>query len=650
MGRMPETPALHPFDPRAFVRALPGTPGVYRMFDAEGALLYVGKAGNLRNRVGSYFAKPQLEPRIAAMVAQIARIETTVTRTAAEALLLEAQLIKTLRPRYNIVLRDDKSYPFIHLTAAPARTLSAAEADAEAGRPDPADWPRMNFHRGARSAPGRYFGPFPSATAVRETLDLVQKLFLVRNCGDSFFRNRSRPCLQYQIRRCTAPCVGLVTPAEYLANVRHAEMLLEGGASAVMDELVAEMERASQALEFERAAVLRDRIAAVKRVQARHYVQGASVDMDVIACAIEGGVAGVSVLFFRGGSNLGSRSFFPRLGGTTDPGEVLGSFLPQYYLERPVPPEVITSHEPADCVELAEALSSQAGRAVAVKFRVRADRARFLDLARRNAEASLASRLASRQTLQARFEALRDLLDLDRVPARIECFDVSHTMGEATVAACVVFGPEGPEKSHYRRYNIRGVAAGDDYAAMRQALQRRFRRNAVVEAAAEPAEGVPASGGSGAAAAPLPDVLLIDGGKGQVQQAIDVLAGLGIQGVVVVGVAKGEARRSGDETLILGGNDRTLWPGPGSPASHLVQAVRDEAHRFAITGHRGRREKTREKSTLEEIPGVGPRRRSALLRHFGGLRGISGAGVEELMQVPGISRALAERIYDTLHG
>ncbi len=650
---MPASPASARFDGKAFVRTLTGAPGVYRMFDRADELLYVGKAGNLKKRVGSYFLKPKMDPRIAAMVGQIARMETTVTRTEAEALLLEAQLIKSLKPRYNIVLRDDKSYPYIHLTGAPAAPARATRKSAVGDESAPADpggrrmrhretaqdspvspaqaFPRLAFHRGARVAGGRYFGPFPSAGAVRESLDLIQKLFKIRNCEDSYFRNRSRPCLQYQINRCTAPCVGLVSAQEYADNVRHAEMFLDGRGGAVMDELVATMERASAHLAFERAAQIRDQIAAVKRVQANHYVQGASADMDVIACAIRGGVACVSVLFFRNGISLGSRDFFPRLPVAADEAAIVASFIAQYYLERPVPAELVISHAPEDAVPLAEALAGRSGHGVAIKVAVRADRARFRDLAMRNAEAALASRLASRQTLLARFEAVRDLLGLDETPQRIECFDISHTLGEATVASCVVFGPEGPEKSQYRRFNIAGITGGDDYAAMRQALERRYRR---VQA------------GEGR----LPDLLLIDGGKGQVQQAIDVLNEIGIEGVPIVGVAKGEARRAGDETLILGRSGRTLWPGPESPASHLIQAVRDEAHRFAITGHRGRREKVRETSTLEEIAGVGARRRAALLRHFGGLGGLSRAGVEELMQVKGISRELAGRIYATFHG
>jgi len=600
------------FDGKEFVRTLTTSPGVYRMLDDAGEPLYVGKAGNLKKRVGSYFLKPRMEPRIAAMVAQIARIEVTLTRTEAEALLLEAQLIKSLKPRYNILLRDDKSYPYIYLSG-----------DEE--------FPRMAFHRGARTGPGRYFGPFPSAWAVRESLNLMQKLFLVRQCEDSYFRNRSRPCLQYQIRRCSAPCVRLVEAGEYQASVRHAAMFLDGRSSAVVEELGGAMEQASAALEFEKAARLRDQIATLKRLHAQNHVQGASADMDVLACRIEGGLACVSVLFFRNGISLGSRDFFPRLPTEASAATVLASFIAQYYLDKPVPREIVASDAPDDAAALADMLATQTGHAVEIKSQVRTERARFVELAAKNAQAALAARLASNQTMQDRFEALRDLLELGETPRRLECFDISHTMGEATVASCVVFGPEGAEKSLYRRFNIAGIEPGDDYGAMRQALERRYKRLAAGEGS-------------------LPDVLLIDGGKGQVAQALEVLADLGVGGVLVVGVAKGAERRAGHETLIRGDTGKTLWPGPESAALHLIQSVRDEAHRFAITGHRQRREKAREQSRLEEIPGVGAKRRAALLRHFGGLAGVAAAGVDELAQARGVSRDLAERIYAAFHG
>ncbi|HET7797201.1 MAG TPA: excinuclease ABC subunit UvrC, partial [Nevskia sp.] len=486
------------FDGKAFVRRLAGSPGVYRMIGVADDVLYVGKAGNLKKRVGSYFLKPRMEPRIAAMVAQIARIEVTLTRTEGEALLLEAQLIKSLRPRYNILLRDDKSYPFIYLSADD-------------------EYPRMGFHRGAKTGKGRYFGPFPSAYAVRESLNLMQKLFLVRQCENSYFRNRSRPCLQYQIKRCSAPCVGLIGADEYRESVRHAAMFLDGKSSEVVEELGAGMERASAQLEFEKAAQLRDQVATLKRIQAQHYVQGASADLDVLACRIKSGVACVSVLFFRNGVNLGSRDFFPKLGIRALDPDILTSFIAQYYLDRPAPHELIVSHPLEDAALLAEVLSAQSHHVVEIKDSVRGERARFLELACKNADAALAMHLASNQTMRERFEALRDLLDLGETPQRLECFDISHTMGEATVASCVVFGQEGPEKSQYRRFNIADIELGDDYAAMHQALERRYKR---IQA------------GEGA----VPDILLIDGGKGQVKQALDVLADLGVAGVLVVGV------------------------------------------------------------------------------------------------------------------
>ena len=599
------------FDGKAFVRNLTTSPGVYRMFDAGDALLYVGKARNLKKRVGNYFLKPNLEPRIASMVSQIARIEVTLTRTEGEALLLEAQLIKSLKPRYNIMLRDDKSYPYIFVSDDP--------------------FPRIVFHRGAKREKGRYFGPYPSAHAVRESLALMQKLFKVRTCENSYFRNRSRPCLLYQIGRCSAPCVALIDPEEYAEDVRHAVMFLEGRSDAVLGELAGRMDAASSSQDYERAARLRDQIATLRGLQAQHYVHGATADMDVFACRVEDGIACVSVLFFRNGISLGSRAHFPKLAFDSAPEDVLGQFLAQYYLDQPAPNEVVCDREPADAEALAEMLSAQREREIALKWRVRGERARFVEMAARNAEAALLARLTSRQTLHTRFEALRELLQLDETPQRLECFDISHTMGEETVASCVVFGPEGPLKNHYRRFNIRGITGGDDYAAMRQALERRFKALARGEGEA-------------------PDVLLIDGGRGQVAQALSVLQDLGINGIEVVGVAKGPSRREGEETLVLGDSGRELEPGPDSPALHLIDAVRDEAHRFAITGHRKRREKARERGVLEDVPGIGAARRSALLKAFGGRAGVMAAGVEELCRIRGINRELAERIHAFLHG
>ncbi|MGH8111342.1 MAG: excinuclease ABC subunit UvrC [Rhodanobacteraceae bacterium] len=599
------------FDGKAFVRTLTTSPGVYRMFAADDSLLYVGKARNLKKRVGNYFLKPQLEPRIASMVSQIARMEVTLTRTESEALLLEAQLIKSLKPRYNIMLRDDKSYPYIFVSEDP--------------------FPRIAFHRGAKRDKGRYFGPFPSATAVRASIDVMQKVFKIRTCTNSYFRDRTRPCLLYQIGRCSAPCVALIDKDEYAEDVRHAVMFLEGRSDSIVTELAARMDAASGRQEYERAGKFRDQIAMLRSLQAYHFVRGASADMDVFACRMEAGLACVSVLFFRNGVGLGSRNHFPKLSLDATPEAVLGQFLAQYYLDQPAPAEVVCDREPADAEALAEVLASRREQGVELKWRVRGERARFVEMAGRNADAALLARLSSRQTLRTRFDALRELLGLDEVPMRLECFDISHTMGEATVASCVVFGPEGSQKQHYRRFNIRGITGGDDYAAMRQALERRFR---------------PLARGEGEA----PDLLLIDGGRGQVAQALEVLRELGLDGIRVVGVAKGPSRREGEETLVLGDSGRELEPGPDSPALHLIDAVRDESHRFAITGHRRRREKARERGVLEDVPGIGAMRRRALLKAFGGHAGVMGAGVEELCRVRGINRELAERIHAFLHG
>ena len=600
---------ITPFDGKEFVRQLTTAPGVYRMFSADGAVLYVGKAASLKKRVASYFRADLPSRRIALMVAQIARMEITVTRTEAEALILENQLIKSLRPRYNVLLRDDKSYPCILLTDE--------------------TWPRIGKHRGPRSQPGRYFGPYPSGLAVNETLDLMQKIFKLRSCEDSFFRNRSRPCLQHQIGRCTAPCVGLIATRDYDASVRRAALFLDGRSNELVDELTKSMDAASGRLEFEQAAQLRDTIAGIRKIQARQYVEGEQVEMDVLACAMAQGAACVLLLSFRNGMNLGTRSFFPKLNGAESEEEVLSAFVGQYYLEKRPPREMVLGHAIAD-VELFEKVFGElAGRRVEIKTSVRGDRARYLELAQKNAMLALQSQLSSAATQQARMKSLQELLQLPAPPARIECFDISHTMGEATVASCVVFDAEGAVRGQYRRFNIADITGGDDYAAMHQALTRRFRRG--VE------EGV------------LPDLLLIDGGAGQLAQASQVLQELDVQGVTLVGVAKGEERRPGHEALVFP-DGREIRPGVESPGLQLIQQIRDEAHRFAITGHRGRRQKARETSRLEDIAGIGPRRRAALLKHFGGLSGLKGAGVEEIARVEGVSAALATRIYASLHG
>ena len=599
-----------PFDGRAYARRLTTAPGVYRMFAADDSVLYVGKAASLRHRVASYFTRSLQSLRIASMVAQIARIEVIATRTASEALLLENQLIKSLKPRYNVLLRDDKSYPYIVLTQE--------------------TWPRIAFHRGPRRLTGRYFGPYPSVGAVRETLNLMQKLFRLRTCEDSVFRNRSRPCLQHQIGRCSAPCVGLIEPQRYDDSVRQAGLFLEGRSDVLASELTAGMEQASAALAFEEAARLRNLVGAIRNVQARQYVDGEAVEMDVLACELSQGVACVLLLAFRNGMNHGTRAFFPKLNGATSEDEVLTAFITQYYPEQQPPREIVLSHALDDRELLEAALSEQAGRKVEIKSSVRGDRARYLDLARRNAALALAQQIGSSASQRARLESLQELLSLNALPKRMECFDISHTIGEATVASCVVFDAEGPVRGQYRRYNISGITPGDDYAAMRQALERRFRNVELGEAI-------------------LPDVLLIDGGQGQLAQAMNVLDELGVHGVEVLGVAKGVERRAGDETLIRP-DGTSLRPGAESPALQLIQQLRDESHRFAITGHRGRRQKARDTSSLEDIPGIGPRRRASLLRHFGGLTGLKNAGVEDIARVAGIDAALASRIYVALHG
>ncbi len=601
---------LAPFDGKDFVRNLSTAPGVYRMIAADEAVLYVGKAGALKHRVASYFNATPKSPRIGAMLAQVARMEVTVTRTETEALILENQLIKSLKPRYNVLLRDDKSYPYVLMTNE--------------------SWPRIGMHRGPRAVPGRYFGPYASVGAVRDTLNLMHKLFRLRSCEDSVFRNRSRPCLQHQIGRCSAPCVGLVPADDYAENVRRAGLLLDGRSDELTDELGKSMGAASARLDFEEAARLRDLVVSIRSLQARQYVDGRAADLDVLACAMQGAAACVLLLAFRDGRNLGTRAFFPKTNGADNPAEVLAAFVSQYYGEQTPPREIVLDRDIPDRELIEQALSAAGERRVQIRPSVRGERAAYVDMARHNAELALASERTSHAAQHARAEALRDLLGLASVAARIECFDISHTMGEATVASCVVFDAEGPVRGQYRRYNITGIVGGDDYAAMHQAIGRRFRR-AVEE------QGV------------LPELLLIDGGVGQVAQARAALDELGVHGVMLVGVAKGPARKPGDEELVLP-DGRCLRPGAESPALQLVQQVRDEAHRFAITGHRGRRQKTRNSSRLEDIPGIGPRRRASLLKHFGGLGGLKAAGVEEISRVDGVNAALAERIYATLHG
>ncbi len=600
------------FDHKAFLKTLTTRPGVYRMLDHDGTILYVGKAGDLKKRVTSYFRNSGLSVKTRLLVEQIVDIEVTVTRTEAEALLLESNLIKQHRPRYNILLRDDKSYPYIYLSSEQ-------------------DFPRLCLHRGARRRKGRYFGPYPSALSVRDSLHLLQKLFRVRQCEDSFFANRSRPCLQYQIKRCAAPCVGLIDQAQYAADVERTVMFLEGRSSEVIDGLVAEMESAAAAREYEQAAVCRDLIASLSRVQEKQYISNQGGDVDIVACLTEKGSACVQVFYIRGGRNLGNAVFFPKVPLETPAADVLSAFLPQYYLGKDVPGEVLLSHALEDDEVLSKVLGEHAGHRVRVCANVRGDRAQWVRMALSNAELALTTHINTRKGFSGRLQSLTEALGLDEVPERIECFDISHTGGEATVASCVVFGLEGPLKSDYRRFNIRDIQPGDDYGAMEQALTRRYTR-------LKKGEGK------------LPDILFIDGGKGQVSSACKALEELQVTDVRIIGVAKGPGRKPGLETLHIPGRSTAVTLLADSPALHLIQQVRDEAHRFAITGHRQRRARTRSTSPLEHIPGVGPKRRQQLLQQLGGLREVARAGVDELARIKGINRRLAQQIYDAFHG
>jgi excinuclease ABC subunit C len=599
-----------PFDLASFLASLPAKPGVYRMLAADDTILYVGKARHLKNRVSSYFHGRAHADKTQAMVAQVARVEVTVTASETEALLLEFNLIKQHRPRYNVLLKDDKSFPYIHLTTH--------------------EFPRLAYYRGAGKVAGRFFGPYPNSVAARETLQLLQKLFRLRPCEDAFFANRSRPCLQYQIGRCSAPCVGLVSTQAYARDIADAVQVLQGRNTELMSELRRRMESAAERLEYEAAARHRDQIAMLKQIQASQSVtriRGA--DIDAVAIAGEGPEFCVSVVFVRGGRNLGSTNFFLR-GGLGGEQETLAGFLAQYYLVRESPDEIIVSRPVEDADVLEAALRQRAGRAVPVRSAVRGTRARWLDMARTNAELGLRMKASSRASVREQLEPLQQALGLAVVPQRIECFDVSHTMGESAIASCVVFGAEGPLKNDYRRFNLKGLAPGDDYAGMRQAVGRHFAR-------VQRGEGE------------MPDLLLIDGGAGQLQAAQEALAELGIAGLVAVGVAKGADRRTGQERLFLAGQEPPLILGPDSPALRLIQRVRDEAHRFAIAGHRKARARSRLESLLEEIPGLGPAKRREILKSFGGLQGVRQASVEDLATVRGIGRPLAEPIYEKMN-
>ncbi|BAL25131.1 excinuclease ABC subunit UvrC [Azoarcus sp. KH32C] len=596
------------FDAKAFLKTVPEEPGVYRMIGAEDRVLYVGKAKNLKRRVSSYFLRTQSSPRIAMMVSQIERVDITATRSEAEALILENNLIKSLAPRYNILFRDDKSYPYIELSA-----------DA---------FPRLAYHRGAFAKGARYFGPFPNAWAARESINLLQKTFKLRTCENSVFQNRSRPCLLHQIKRCTAPCVGLIDDEAYAADVRLAARFLDGRASEVIDDLTERMHSAAERLAFEEAAACRDQVRVLQAVLQRQYVDSRKdEDVDIVAAVEQDGLTCVNLAMVRGGRHLGDRPQFPTTAAGCGALDAVLAFLEQHYRDQPMPARVILN-VPLDAAKLVMADVCERPGAL-IHPRLAAEKA-WMEMAENNAKLAIQSRLRDSDRAEARLEALRDALDLPEPPSRIECFDISHTMGEATVASCVVCVDGAMKNGEYRRYNITGITGGDDFAAMRQVLERRYGKVAA-------GEGV------------RPDLILIDGGKGQVGAALEVLREVGLDSVAMVGVAKGEGRKPGLETLIFPDGREGLSLGNDHPALHLVQEIRDESHRFAITGHRARRAKARIGSRLEDIPGVGAARRRNLLASFGGLDGVRAATVEDLCRVDGISRKLAEQIYSALH-
>ncbi len=599
------------FDLRTFLATLPNLPGVYRMIGADEAVLYVGKARDLKKRVSSYFNKSGLSPRIQLMVAKIARVDISVTRTEAEALLLENNLIKSLSPRYNILFRDDKSYPYLMISGHAA--------------------PRLAYYRGTQDKKSRYFGPYPNAWAVRETVNLVQRVFRLRTCEDSVFANRSRPCLLYQIKRCSGPCVNAISPAAYAADVKRAVLFLEGKEDELLQDLTARMQAAAEKLEFELAAAYRNQIQNIAKVREQQVIEGGSErDADIIAAVSERGVWCVALAMVRGGRHLGDRHFFPKNTEEVSGPEVQEAFIEQHYQDKPIPPRVILN-QPLDAAALGELLSTQAGRKVRVIHNPQGESKVWLAMAEKGAQVAVMQQQAQSASQEARLTALREVLDMPGLN-RIECFDISHTMGEATVASCVVYDQGKMQNSEYRRYNIGGITPGDDYAAMREALTRRYRK--LQE--------------SGEGDGKRPDLVLIDGGLGQLNVAKEVMAELGASDIDLIGVAKGPERKAGLEELVFTDN-RVRQLRPDDPALHLIQTIRDEAHRFAITGHRARRGKARTHSTLEDVPGIGPARRKILLERFGGLQGVAGASVETLAQVPGISRELAQRIYDTLH-
>ncbi|MGI2853389.1 excinuclease ABC subunit UvrC [Shewanella algae] len=605
------------FNPKLFLKNLTSAPGVYRMYDSGGSVIYVGKAKDLKKRLSSYFRKNLPNVKTQALVSHIANIDVTLTHSETEALILENDYIKQYLPKYNVLLRDDKSYPFILLSQH--------------------RHPRLAYHRGPQREKGQYFGPYPNGGAVRESLHLMQKLFPIRQCDDLYYKARSRPCLQYQLKRCSAPCVGKVSDEEYQEQVKLATLFLKGKDQQVLSALVKKMELAAESMAYEQAARYRDQIMALRRVAEQQEVSSSHGDLDVIGVHYASGVACFHLLFIREGKIFGSRSYYPSVPAQTEMAEVLRAFMLQFYLnvdiQRTIPREILLSDSYEELEELEQVLMEALNKKVAIRTRVRGDRAGYLRLAKTNATNAVNTKLAHRNTVEQRFLLLEEALEQSTPIKRMECFDISHTMGESTVASCVVFNREGPDKSEYRRYNIKGITPGDDYAAMKQALTRRFDK-------------VNAQG-------KIPDIVFIDGGLGQLRMAQEVVNEkfVGIEAVpTLIGVAKGESRKPGLETLIFGDTEENFSLPDDSPALHLIQHIRDESHRFAITGHRNKRQKTRNTSSLESIPGIGPKRRKALLQYLGGLQQVKGASVAELAKVPGISPEMAQTIHDALRG
>jgi excinuclease ABC subunit C len=602
------------FDPKPILKNLPNLPGVYRMMNAEEVVIYVGKAKDIKKRVSSYFNKNLASPRTKMMVSQITKIETTVTRSEAEALLLENNLIKSIMPRYNVLFRDDKSYPYIALTGD--------------------EFPRLAFHRGAQKKHNQYFGPFPNSVAVRESIQLMQKVFKLRTCENTVFANRSRPCLQYQIERCTAPCVGYISPDNYAHDVHHAAMFLAGKTNEVLNALGDKMNIAAANQEYESAVVFRDRMQALRQVQAKQFVSDFSVnDADVIALASNKGGSCINLVMIRGGRHLGDKSYFPKNSqdalGKVEPAEMIEAFLTQHYVTQNTPPLIVCGVE-FDAKDFEQVLSEQANRKVRIQTHTIGDKKVWLKMAQTNAELALTQQQQTSSNQAARLLALREALRLSDNVERMECFDISHTMGEATVASCVVFDKGDLQNGEYRRYNITGITPGDDYAAMRDVLTRRYKKVAAGEGK-------------------RPDLVFIDGGKGQLGVAIEVMQEVGLEDILLIGIAKGEDRKPGLETMIFSDTGEMVNLPTDNIGLHLLQQIRDEAHRFAITGHRAKRAKARITSSLEDIAGVGAKRRKALLTRFGGLEGIKSASMDEIAEVDGVSKSLAQTIYDALH-